>query len=287
MGGNTVLANGLQNLSDDAFRNLIETDQRLSKEKYEEAVRYQSQKDYISAQKAGKELDIINRRLNEYTIEARRRNFEIHRQNIADLTAVEQVTETVTEGERTSEYTNERDTSGPITQNHTNTGKQFITDYGDGWSGRRHTFNGRDLSGSKIQGISTPGAGGGGACDGGTVFCGIGLEEGANQAGNDLDAQDAGITTNIDLKKLIIGWTKFILAIVAIVAVVAIIYAGILMVTQFGNEGQVDKAKKIIIWCVIGLIVIFVAYAIVNSLTVLSDPGSGIRGSLTLNKYFS
>ena len=44
----------------------------------------------------------------------------------------------------------------------------------------------------------------------------------------------------------------------------AIIYAGVLWMTAAGNEGQVTKAKNIIITSVIGTVIIAAAYAITN-----------------------
>jgi len=41
-------------------------------------------------------------------------------------------------------------------------------------------------------------------------------------------------------------------------------YAGILWMTAGGKEQTVTKAKKIMLWTVIGLILIFSSYTIVN-----------------------
>ncbi|MFH1375499.1 MAG: MMCAP2_0565 family pilin-like conjugal transfer protein [Patescibacteria group bacterium] len=67
---------------------------------------------------------------------------------------------------------------------------------------------------------------------------------------------------------MITGWTNFLLPFVGAIAIAAIVYAGFLYLTAAGNQEQTEKAKKIIIWVVIGIIVIVSAYAIVN--TVLS-----------------
>ncbi len=71
---------------------------------------------------------------------------------------------------------------------------------------------------------------------------------------------------------MIAGWTNFVLPFISVLAIAALIYAGFLYITGLGNDEQIQKAKKIIIWVVIGIIVILSAYAIVN--TVLSGDGT-------------
>ena len=67
---------------------------------------------------------------------------------------------------------------------------------------------------------------------------------------------------------MVTGWTNFLLPFVGAIAIAAIVFAGFLYLTAAGNQEQTEKAKKIIIWVVIGIIIIVSAYAIVN--TVLS-----------------
>jgi len=42
------------------------------------------------------------------------------------------------------------------------------------------------------------------------------------------------------------------------------IYGGFLMLTSSGSSGQIDKAKKIIVGAVIGLVIVFAAYTAVQ-----------------------
>jgi len=96
----------------------------------------------------------------------------------------------------------------------------------------------------------------------GPVFDGPGLKDGANIARNRLDHS---ISHEKDLRLLAIGWSKFFLSLAAIVAVIALIYAGILYLTDFGSGTGAEKAKKIILWVVVGIILILGSYAIVNT----------------------
>lgn len=55
-----------------------------------------------------------------------------------------------------------------------------------------------------------------------------------------------------------------LLALIVIVAVVVIIVAGFRMITGGGNPDQIAKAKKAIIWAIIGIVVAFMSFAIVQ-----------------------
>ncbi len=94
------------------------------------------------------------------------------------------------------------------------------------------------------------------------VFDGPGIKKGAKIVKCNLDR---GVSKEKDLNKLIIAWMKFFLSVVAVVAVVAIVWAGFLYVTSGGDDAQNEKAKKIIIWVALGIILIFGSYAIVNT----------------------
>jgi hypothetical protein len=69
-----------------------------------------------------------------------------------------------------------------------------------------------------------------------------------------------------DLKTLVATILNFFLGFLGFVMVVMIIYAGVLYVTSAGNEENVGKAKKILLYCVIGVILIAISYAFVNTL---------------------
>jgi len=68
----------------------------------------------------------------------------------------------------------------------------------------------------------------------------------------------------IDLKETIISITKKVLTFVSLVAVVAIIIAGIWLIVGLGDDSAKDKAKKIVMYTIAGLILILIANAIVT-----------------------
>jgi Type IV secretion system pilin len=57
---------------------------------------------------------------------------------------------------------------------------------------------------------------------------------------------------------------NYFLGFLGIAAVAFLIYAGVLMVTAGGAEEQVTKARKIIMYAVIGIVIILLSYTIVS-----------------------
>jgi hypothetical protein len=76
----------------------------------------------------------------------------------------------------------------------------------------------------------------------------------------------AGPTTTIPLLFQIFGFVRFVLTLLAIIPIGIIIYAGLLMILNFGNEELVKKAKTSIINALIGLGIVIVSFAIVSTL---------------------
>lgn len=62
------------------------------------------------------------------------------------------------------------------------------------------------------------------------------------------------------IKKLV----NTLLFIVGALAVVMIIVGGIMYTTSNGDQNNIERAKSIVIYSVVGLVVSFIAYAIVN-----------------------
>lgn len=67
-----------------------------------------------------------------------------------------------------------------------------------------------------------------------------------------------------DLKQVVINIINWVLGIMALVAVAMIIYGGVLWLTSHGNANKIDKAKRVIVSAVIGLIIILISWAIVS-----------------------
>jgi hypothetical protein len=76
-----------------------------------------------------------------------------------------------------------------------------------------------------------------------------------------------GITETKDIGDLILKYVNFALPYLALAAFIGFVYAGFLYVTAYGNEEQIQKSKKILIYAVIGLIVVILSYSIVQLFT--------------------
>ncbi len=80
------------------------------------------------------------------------------------------------------------------------------------------------------------------------------------------------------LRDFIQNVLNFLITFVGIIGIGAIIYAGYLYVMAGGDDGNIDKAKKIIIYVAIGILVISASYAIVNTVINETVTGGDDRG---------
>ncbi len=70
--------------------------------------------------------------------------------------------------------------------------------------------------------------------------------------------------TQTSLGESITTIINYFLGLLGLVAVVFLIYAGVLMVTAGGNDEQVTKARKIIMYAIVGIVIILLSYTIVQ-----------------------
>jgi hypothetical protein len=84
-------------------------------------------------------------------------------------------------------------------------------------------------------------------------------------AGVSSDLSDSGI------REAILNILFRVLSFVGLIAVVVIVIAGIMLVISGGDEQQKDKAKKIIIYTIVGMLVIGFASAFVGFVASLFD----------------
>lgn len=66
-----------------------------------------------------------------------------------------------------------------------------------------------------------------------------------------------------DLRQTVINILQWVLGILGLVAVSFIIYGGVLWMTANGRQERIDKAKRVILSAVIGLVIVLIAWAIV------------------------
>lgn len=87
-------------------------------------------------------------------------------------------------------------------------------------------------------------------------------------------------TDDTSFAKLVGTAIRAMLALLGIFFTGLMIYAGDLWLTARGNQDQIDKAKKMIIGAVIGLIIVMAAYTISNfAVSALLEEATGIGDS--------
>lgn len=72
-----------------------------------------------------------------------------------------------------------------------------------------------------------------------------------------------GLSQQTDLQAVIVNVVGRVLDFILLIAVVFVIIAGIRLIVSSGDEGEKDKAKKTIIYVIVGIIVILLARVIV------------------------
>lgn len=101
--------------------------------------------------------------------------------------------------------------------------------------------------------------------DGGDIRCLSDIQTGTGKAKNSLST--TGITHTDDAGNLIIKYVNFVLPYLTLAAFLGFVVAGIMYVTAFGNDEQIDKAKKILIWSIVGLLLVITSFTIVQFFT--------------------
>ena len=85
------------------------------------------------------------------------------------------------------------------------------------------------------------------------------------------DTSTTGVTLvnplgSSDVRVIIGQVIKAFLGLSGSIALVMIIYGGFLWLTSNGNPEKIDKGRKVLVWAVIGLAVIFSAFTITNAI---------------------
>jgi hypothetical protein len=75
------------------------------------------------------------------------------------------------------------------------------------------------------------------------------------------------------IRALILRIVDFALLFLGLIATIMIIYGGIGYVTAAGNEEKVGKSKKIIMYAIVGIVIVLISFALVN--TVIRGAGTG------------
>ena len=70
------------------------------------------------------------------------------------------------------------------------------------------------------------------------------------------------VTDLTTLIKNAIGW---MLSLVGILALGALVWGGVVYITSLGNDAYIKQAKTIIFWAIVGLVIVILAFVILNT----------------------
>jgi TRAP-type C4-dicarboxylate transport system permease small subunit len=68
---------------------------------------------------------------------------------------------------------------------------------------------------------------------------------------------------------------QLLLGFLGLIAVIMIIYGGFTYVTAAGKQEAVDSAKKTILYAIVGIVIILLSFAIVNTVLGVASDGGG------------
>ena len=75
-------------------------------------------------------------------------------------------------------------------------------------------------------------------------------------------AKQSGQTSTRDLPEVVGSIIQWVLGIVGIILLVMFVYGGVLYATSAGNEDKVETAKKVMMYAIIGIVIIALAFVL-------------------------
>ena len=87
------------------------------------------------------------------------------------------------------------------------------------------------------------------------------------------EGYDPTLTQETNLRDYIVNVVNFVLGFLGLVAIIMVIYGGFLYVTAAGEEEKTTKGKKSVTYAMIGIVIILISFALVN--TVIKGVGKG------------
>ncbi len=87
----------------------------------------------------------------------------------------------------------------------------------------------------------------------------IDINDNPNEIANATNSQGSA-------RQLFLTFINFFLFFLGLIATAFIIYGGFLYITSSGDDSSTEKAKKILIFAAIGILIILISFALVNTL---------------------
>lgn len=96
-----------------------------------------------------------------------------------------------------------------------------------------------------------------------------------------------GITTTSSAREFVVNVTNFILSFLGLAAIVVVIYGGVLYITAGGEAEKATKGTKTIMYAMIGIVIVLISYALVNTLIKGATGGEDEGGLYSSNEISS
>lgn len=87
------------------------------------------------------------------------------------------------------------------------------------------------------------------------------------------EGYDPTLTQETNLRDYIVNVVNFVLGFLGLVAIIMVIYGGFMYVTAAGEEEKTTKGKKSVTYAMVGIVIILISFALVN--TVIKGVGKG------------
>lgn len=82
------------------------------------------------------------------------------------------------------------------------------------------------------------------------------------------DCIEKGICNATDFSRVVINVGEFIFGIAGVAALLFLIFGGFLLIVSEGNQNSIDRGKLIIKSAIIGIVIIFTAWIVINGIVV-------------------
>lgn len=102
----------------------------------------------------------------------------------------------------------------------------------------------------------------------------------STQGGAQETVTDANTCTPCDLIRVVVNGTNMFMSLSGVLALLMFIYAGILMATSYINPAGIQRAKDMMKYAVFGIVIIFLAYTIINTVIMSFYGGQSDFGPL-------
>jgi len=80
-------------------------------------------------------------------------------------------------------------------------------------------------------------------------------------------ARGIDATVKSDFETTFTAFLNYFIGFLGLLVVAMFIYAGVIFVTAQGETEQIEKAKKIILWAVVGLLIVMLSFVIVSTIS--------------------